>query len=321
MAREYAQIRLTIWADRDFTALTPEQQSLYLMLISQPTINLAGVIDYLPGRLARLSGGLTAAKVGRIVAELEDRDFVFLDEETDELLVRSVIRTSGAWKAPTVAKSIAANVQQTLSLKLKSILLTELMRVCGEATEAGQWEKAATHLQGVTDTLTRAGIDPWAKGAPKGMSKGIDDGIAKGAGGEGEGEGTGGEGKGHGAIEPIARPDSSGAFDQWWTHWPKKTAKGDAKKAFPKALRAAGLTALIDGADTYAAWVDRNRIEDRFVVGPGKWLRDERWTDELADRAPASGSGRPTATDRMRDAWGLAQELEAEDQHRLEIGS
>lgn len=74
-------------------------------------------------------------------------------------------------------------------------------------------------------------------------------------------------------------------FDQWWEHWRKKKAIGDARKAFPAARKLASLDELIEGADTYFAWVDRNRIEDRFVVGPGAWLRQERWNDELIDRA------------------------------------
>lgn len=309
MAREFAQIRLSIWMDDDFTALTTEQQLVYLMLSSQPTINLAGVLDYLPGRLARLSGGLTAAKVGRIIAELEERSFVFLDTDTDELLVRSLIRTSGAWKTPNSAQAIALNTQQVMSRKLRSVLLTELHRIVQEAMTAGQWEKSRTVLATCAASLEQTGINPWVKGSPNPSVKGLP--------GEGEGEGEVRDGEGHGAIEPIApRP-----FDEWWSHWRRKKAKGDAEKAFPNALKEAGLTALCEGATRYFEWVERNHIEDRYIVGPGKWLRDKRWADELEDRAPSSSNGRPTATDRMRDGWDLTQQLAAQEQQqdRLEI--
>lgn len=309
MAREFAQIRLSIWMDDDFTALTTEQQLVYLMLSSQPTINLAGVLDYLPGRLARLSGGLTAAKVGRIIAELEERSFVFLDTDTDELLVRSLIRTSGAWKTPNSAQAIALNTQQVMSRKLRAVLLTELHRIVQEAMTAGQWEKSRTVLATCAASLEQTGINPWVKGSPNPSVKGLP--------GEGEGEGEVRDGEGHGAIEPIApRP-----FDEWWSHWRRKKAKGDAEKAFPNALKEAGLTALCEGATRYFEWVERNHIEDRYIVGPGKWLRDKRWADELEDRAPSSSNGRPTATDRMRDGWDLTQQLAAQEQQqdRLEI--
>lgn len=309
MAREFAQIRLSIWMDHDFTQLTTEQQLVYLMLSSQPTINLAGVLDYLPGRLARLSAGMSAAKVGKIIDQLEDASFVFLDTDTDELLVRSLIRTSGAWKTPNSAQAIALNTQQVMSRKLRAVLLTELHRVVREAMDAGQWEKSRTVLATCAASLEHAGINPWIKGSPNPSPKGLP--------GEGEGEGDVRDGEGHGAIEPIApRP-----FDEWWSHWRRKKAKGDAEKAFPNALKEAGLTALCEGATRYFEWVERNRIEDRYIVGPGKWLRDKRWADELEDRTPQSGNGRPTATDRMRAGWDLTQQLAAQEQQqdRLEI--
>lgn len=309
MAREFAQIRLSIWMDHDFTRLTTEQQLVYLMLSSQPTINLAGVLDYLPGRLARLSGGLTAGKVGRVIAELEEQSFVFLDEDTDELLVRSLIRTSGAWKTPNSAQAIALNVQQVMSRKLRSVLLTELHRTAQEAMDAGQWEKSRTVLATCAATLERNGINPWRKGSPNPSPKGLP--------GEGEGEGDVRDGEGDGAIERSqTRP-----FDEWWSHWRRKKAKGDAEKAFPNALKEAGLTALCEGATRYFEWVDRNHIEDRYIVGPGRWLRDKRWADELEDRTPSSSNGRPTATDRMRAGWDLTQQLAAQEQQqdRLEI--
>lgn len=309
MAREFAQIRLSIWMDRDFTRLTAEQQLVYLMLSSQPTINLAGVLDYLPGRLARLSGGLTAAKVGRIIGELEEHAFVFLDEDTDELLVRSLIRTSGAWKTPNSAQAISLNVQQVMSRKLRSVLLTELHRTAQEAMDAGQWEKSRTVLSTCAASLERDGINPWRKGSPNPSPKGLP--------GEGEGEGDVRDGEGDGAIERSqTRP-----FDEWWSHWRRKKAKGDAEKAFPNALKEAGLTALCEGATRYFEWVDRNHIEDRYIVGPGRWLRDKRWADELEDRTPSASNGRPTATDRMRAGWDLTQQLAAQEQQqdRLEI--
>lgn len=317
MAREFAQIRLTIWGDQDYTSLNLEQQAVYKMLASQPTTNLAGVLDYLPTRLARLADGLTAAKVTKLVKELEARNFVFLDEDTEEVLVRSMIRVSGAWKSPTSAKSIGANVEQTLSVKLKSILLSELQRAIAEAEEEGKWDQAATHLRGVTDALTRAGIHPWRRGSGGGNAYPQTPPNAGGMPGEGEGEGDVREGERQGAIE-RSQPDS---FDQWWEHWPRKKSIGDARKAFPKALRAAGLPALIEGTQRYAAWIQRNRVDDRYVVGPGRWLREERWADELVDRSPDAGNGRATATDRMRAGWDLTQQLAAQEnqQDRLEI--
>ena len=276
MAREFAQIRLTIWADQDFTGLTPEQQLVYLMLTSQSTINLAGVLDYLPGRLARLSHGLTAGKINRIIGELEERDFVFLDEDTDELLVRSVIRTSGAWKTPNSAQAIALNAQQLMSRKLKSVLLTELRRVVQEAIEADQWEKSRTLLATGAASLERDGINPWAKGSPNPSPKGLP------GEGEGEGDGTRGEGERNGAIAPRGAIVSE-QFEQWWSHWRKKKARAKALESFKTAITKITLDDLIAATDAYFAWIDRNGIADQHVLMPTTYLNQERWDDDLTD--------------------------------------
>lgn len=276
MAREFAQIRLSIWMDDDFTALTAEQQLVYLMLSSQPTINLAGVLDYLPGRLARLSGGLTASKVGKIITELENHNFVFLDEDTDEILVRSLIRTSGAWKTPNSAQAIALNAQQVMSRKLKSVLLAELRRVVQEAIEANQWEKSRTLLATGAATLERDGINPWVKGCPNPSPKGSP------GEGEGEGDGTRGDGERDGAIAPRGAIVSE-QFEQWWSHWRKKKARAKAFDSFKIAITKIPLDDLITATDAYFAWIDRNNIADQHILMPTTYLNQERWDDELTD--------------------------------------
>lgn len=276
MAREFAQIRLSIWMDDDFTALTTEQQLVFLMLSSQPTINLAGVLDYLPGRLARLSGGLTAGKVGRIIAELEDRSFVFLDTDTEELLVRSLIRTSGAWKTPNSAQAIALNTQQVMSRKLRAVLLAELHRIVQEAMTAGQWEKSRTVLATCAATLEHTGINPWVKGSPNPSTKGLP------GEGEGEGDGTKGDGERDGAIAPRGATVSE-MFDQWWIHWRKKKARAKALDSFKTAITKIPLTELITATDAYFAWVDRNGITDQHILMPTTYLNQERWDDDLID--------------------------------------
>ena len=85
---------------------------------------------------------------------------------------------------------------------------------------------------------------------------------------------------------PHTTPSAAAEFAEWWGHWRKKKAIGDARKAFPTARKRATLEQLIAGADAYFAWVDRNVIADQYVVGPGPWLRQERWSDELTDRTP-----------------------------------
>ena len=85
-------------------------------------------------------------------------------------------------------------------------------------------------------------------------------------------------------LDPSPTTSATAEFEEWWTHWRRKKAIGDARKAFPAARKRATLEQLIAGADAYFAWIDRNGIADQYVIGPGAWLRQERWADELTDR-------------------------------------
>lgn len=93
--------------------------------------------------------------------------------------------------------------------------------------------------------------------------------------------------KGERAALPGLSLDDS--FEQFWTAYPRKTAKGSARKAWPAAVKAAeSPEQIIAGAARYAA--DPNR-DDRYTAHASTWLRAERWGDEpeppRAGRAPA----------------------------------
>jgi len=73
------------------------------------------------------------------------------------------------------------------------------------------------------------------------------------------------------SIEPSL--DTS-MFDEFWKVYPRKTAKGSARKAWEKIKNP---KAVIDGAMRFAA--DPNR-DPSFTPHPATWLNAERWLDE-----------------------------------------
>lgn len=70
------------------------------------------------------------------------------------------------------------------------------------------------------------------------------------------------------------------AFDVFWKHYPKKVAKGDARKAWKQtqAIRPdlADVLAAIGRAKATEQW---RRDDGQFVPYPATWLRAERWDD------------------------------------------
>lgn len=74
--------------------------------------------------------------------------------------------------------------------------------------------------------------------------------------------------------------DISIKFDSWWSVYPRRVGKGQARKAFATALGKTDLQTLIDGAKRYAA--SREGEDAKFTAHPATWLNGERWADDLA---------------------------------------
>jgi len=82
---------------------------------------------------------------------------------------------------------------------------------------------------------------------------------------------------------PVARE----GFDKFWAAYPRRIAKGAARKAWDKAIKnGADPDEIIWGARAYAS-LPRDPADGlKYVAHPATWLNAERWEDE-AEPAPA----------------------------------
>lgn len=78
-------------------------------------------------------------------------------------------------------------------------------------------------------------------------------------------------------TKPFARPAAGGGFDAFWQVYPRREAKGAARKAWDKAVAKATPEVIIEGAKRYAA--DPNR-DQRYTAHAATWLNGERWGDD-----------------------------------------
>lgn len=76
----------------------------------------------------------------------------------------------------------------------------------------------------------------------------------------------------------IPQAELEEAFNEFWNAYPRKVEKIAAKKAFIKAAKQHGTSALIAGARRLAA--DRNAPAKQFIRYPASWLNAGGWTDE-----------------------------------------
>lgn len=140
MARQYAQIQVSIWSDEDFKALDAELQHAFFVLISQPRMNLCGVIDYIPTRIAGCVNQWSTDDVERLVKGLEAERYVFVDRDTQELLIRTFIRNDGLLKMPNVAQGMASDYGEVMSDRLRKELDKELEKAFSDDPELGGWK-------------------------------------------------------------------------------------------------------------------------------------------------------------------------------------
>lgn len=128
MARQHARLLTAIWSDPDWTSRTTLAQHTFMLLLSQPKLSIVGVMDLLPTRWARLSSDSTPATIGAGIDELEARRYVLVDRNTDELLIRTLVRydlPSGRLSAP-VLKGIWTAWAGVESLRLRDEIVRNL---------------------------------------------------------------------------------------------------------------------------------------------------------------------------------------------------
>lgn len=326
--RQFAMLYLNIWTPGgEFGKLTGGAQRLYLYLFSQPDIAATGVIAYRPGRWAASARGLVRAEVAEYVQELADARYVLLDEDTDELLVRTYMRWAKVFTNPNLFRTIPALANEVASTAIRQAINVELSRG-RKLLESGQRPDG---LDGVDETAAMLPLDgipePPPEPPPGGVKKGAAGGVA-----DGVPEGLRNllaepvpEGVSKGIFHPVlsiiySLLSSSGSnrttaeaarardrraralaagFCRFWQEYPRKKARPDAIAAYVKAVegdprkgRAATDPVLVlAGVRGYAMAVRGKDAE--FVAYPATWLNRRSWEDD-EDGPGEDGGGQAT---------------------------
>lgn len=126
MARSQANLQFRIF--RSLAGLSPEAKLLYVEILVDPTVNQAGVGTRRIGRWAR-ELELDDAVVEKALDELDHGRFVLADPDTDEILVRTLIRNDGVADQPNVLRSALRAAVLCESPRLRRALAAELRRL------------------------------------------------------------------------------------------------------------------------------------------------------------------------------------------------
>ena len=136
MARTEARIKTSIWTDNDdFRQLGPDAQWLYLAVLSQPTLNLCGVLPWSPRRIAELAKGLTVRWVTKAAGDLGD--MVAIDVNTEELWVRTFLRHDRVLDKPNVIVAASREYNEIHSRRLRERILDSFAELAAERFPQG----------------------------------------------------------------------------------------------------------------------------------------------------------------------------------------
>jgi len=81
---------------------------------------------------------------------------------------------------------------------------------------------------------------------------------------------------------------ANAAFDDWYSKYPKKVGKGQARTAFKTALKKTDLETLKAGLANYNKTVEGKERE--FIANPATWLNGERWEDDYTTQNSGESS-------------------------------
>lgn len=282
MARDHARVELNIWADDDWLDLTPGAQHLYLVLLTHPDLSYAGVADWRPNRLRAMASHWDTDDVKRAADELARNLYIVVDEDTEEVLVRSFVRNDGLMKQPNLAKAMVKAARSIASRSIRAVLVHELLRLHEDQPGIKGWESAGELLS-------------WRSADPSGYPTGYPSGNPS---GKGEPNPSGDPlddpsltpysllptpysplptPAAEAASDARKRADYSPEFEAFWSTYPLKRSKRQAWKAWGKAIERAAPEQITAGASRYAN--DPNR-DAQYTQQGATWLNADGWDDE-----------------------------------------
>lgn len=122
-------VQESIWRNPEFRALPRSAQTMYCQLITQKEIDKAGMLPYQPTKWVKACDDMTLADLIADLKVLETANFIIVDEDTDEVLVRSYMRNAGVVAIPNVLKNALKSAALVESEPCRRALAEELRRI------------------------------------------------------------------------------------------------------------------------------------------------------------------------------------------------
>lgn len=248
----YGRVMSSIWTDPDFIALKPQVQQVYLLLLSSSSRDHAGVLPLTLRRWAKCSAGATTASIEAALNALADANFVVVDWDTEEVLVRTYIRNDGVWKQPQVMRAALRSAADVQSYRLRNAVAAELNSLPGFDLEP-VWQEFAKLLEETPNAACAQGSGSLPAGS-----------------GVGEGEGEGVKPK---RVVKISEPKRGTRLPEGWM--PQQSTIDTIKAEFPNAGSADIRREHNAFADWAASCTTKAAVKCNWDAAWRNWMRRE----------------------------------------------
>jgi hypothetical protein len=215
MANAAGMLKESIWRDKEFRALPRTAQATYAQLISQLDLNRAGLQPLLVAKWIKGCDEISAEDLLADLKVLEQHRFVFVDDDTDELFVRSYMRHCDVGRYPNILKNALRCASLVASEKLRFELAQELRRL--RKADADRVADAIEPTSFEPETRNRSGTQMNGSGTVPDGLKGSE--TVREPQGSGSGSGSVTLGSSSGGEDPAeSRIDESAAVPNFPDH-------------------------------------------------------------------------------------------------------
>ena len=273
---KYVRVMRSIWTDADWLELPSRSKMVYLQLISQANISKSGVLPTVPRRWASMYPDLDVEDILAAIDDLVRSGFVLVDEETEELLVRTYMRYDEMYAQPNGRKAIGAAIDEIVSQALRNAVEEEL----ADLTAKGSGNPS-------DNPFGKGSGNPSGKGSVTPRTRNQEPGTRN--------------------PEPTTDVELVDRFDDFWQTYPRKTGKAQAVKSWGK-LKPDDQEEAIRILPEHVAYWHRTGTATQFIPHPATWINGRRWEDELP-------SGDQTRTRREAPGMGAVRRLMEEAQN------
>lgn len=299
MARDRANIRTDMLGADAYRNLTMAEQHLYKLLMIHSTLSYAGVAEWKPGKLAATACDLTKESIRAAGRGLQSKHFIYVDEDTEEVFIRSFVRHDGLLKQHRLPVSMANNYTDISSSEIRQFLIFELQRLFNEYPEYKCWEidrvkRLLKNPSKDMKSMTYADTQGVTHAMPDATGYGIDEKV------------------GYGLRTATATTTATS------TEVDKREAPQKRGTRIPEDFHVT--TEMIQWASTNALNVDLNletiKFKNYWESKAGRDATKLDWTKTwhnwiLRSHSPSATSSKPTATEKIRDTFAKGQALQA----------